>query len=113
ADAGAADEQRAPRLTGANRLADLSSLVGVVDPRRRLVGAEVDRLVPERSQLLQQRLAQPDAAMVEGDRDSHRTVTLPPWKGLSSGVSWDSSCGSTRSARRTRPSPATRPRRCP
>jgi hypothetical protein len=33
--------------------------------------------VPERRHLLQQPLAQPDAAVVEGDRDSHRTVTLP------------------------------------
>jgi hypothetical protein len=33
--------------------------------------------VPERHQVLQQLLSQLDAAVVEGDRDSHRTVTLP------------------------------------
>jgi hypothetical protein len=93
-------EQRALRLAAADRLADLARLVRVVDARLGPVGAEVDDLQAERDELLEQPLAQLDPAMVEGDRDSHRTVTLPPWKGLSSGASWDSSCESTPSAPR-------------
>src|SRR3954452_8088813 len=80
-DARAADEQRSLGLAAADRLGDLTRLVGVVDPRLRLVGAQIDRLVPERPQLLQQPLAQVDAAVVEGDGDSHRTVTLPRMEG--------------------------------
>src|ERR1044072_8124398 len=113
ADPGAADEQRALGLAGADRVPDLPGLVRAVDPRLGAVGAEVDRLVPKSGELLQHPLAQLDAAMVERDRDTHRTVTLPRWKGLSSGVSWDSSCAWTRSAPRRSRSPAIRPRRCP
>ena len=95
-----------------DRLGDLARLVRVVDPRLRLVGAEVDRLVPERRQLLQQPFAQLDAAVVEGDGDSHRTVTLPRmegpelWRELGQQLRVDS----IRAA--AVPSPAIRPRRC-
>ena len=81
AHAGAADEERALGVAAPDRLGDLARLVRIVDPRLRLVGAQIDRLVPERRQLLQQPLAQLDAAMVEGNRDSHRTVTLPRMEG--------------------------------
>jgi hypothetical protein len=77
ADAGAADEHGALGLSAANRRRDLTRLVRIVDPRLGLVGAEIDHVMTERRQFLQQSLAQLDAAVVEGDRDSHRTVTLP------------------------------------
>ena len=53
----------------ADRVADLARLVGVVDAHRVRVGAEIDDVV--RLERLQNRLAQMDAAVVEGDRDLH------------------------------------------
>ena len=60
-------------LAALNRLADLARLVGVVDPHRVGVGAEVDHLVP--GERLEHRVAQVHAAVVERDRDLHRTST--------------------------------------
>ena len=73
ADAGAADEHGALGLAALDRLADLARLVGVVDPDRVGVGAEVDHLVPDKR--LEHRVAQVHAAVVERDGDLHRTST--------------------------------------
>src|SRR4051794_13325309 len=71
ADAGAADEDAALRGTRPDRLAELSRLVRVIDPRLGSIGTEIDRLVTGAHDLLEHTLAELDAAMVEGDRDSH------------------------------------------
>ena len=64
---------RALGVAALDRLADLARLVGVVDPHRVGVGAEVDHVVP--GERLEHRVAQVDAAVVERDRDLHRTST--------------------------------------
>src|ERR671937_656068 len=81
ADAGAADEDSALGIAVLERLAELASLVGVVDPDGVGLDTEIDRLVPERVELRQHRLAQAHAAMVERDCNPHRTVTLPRMQG--------------------------------
>src|SRR5262245_14192408 len=112
-DARPADEDSAVRVAASDRLADLAGLVRIVDSRLWLIGPEVDRLVPGAHDLLEHALPQLHAAMVEGDRDPHRGVTLPAWKARNSGVSSASSCESTPSVRRPRRSRGIRPRRCP
>ena len=58
-----------------------------------------------RPDLLEHALAQLDAAMVEGDRNPHRAVTLPRMEEhRTSGASSDSSSASTRFGRARRPS---------
>src|SRR5437870_4462338 len=69
ADAGAADDDPALGVAGDDRPADLSRLVGVVDPHPRIVGAEVEHVV--RSHRLEHRLAQRDPTVVERDCNSH------------------------------------------
>src|SRR5207249_1808732 len=73
ADAGAADEDAAVRVTGEDRLADLASLVRVVHPDRVGLHAAIQHLVTQASKRLEHRLPQVDAAMVEGDDDPHVT----------------------------------------
>src|SRR6266550_1109313 len=113
ADARAAHQYSALGDAVPDRAADLPRLVRIVDPRLRRISPEVDRLVPGAHDLLEHALAELDTAMVEGDRDPHRAVTLPGWKAPNSGVSSASSCGSTPSARRPSRSRGIRPRRCP
>src|SRR5262245_7080669 len=98
ADARPAHEDGALGDAASDRLADFAGLVWIVDSGLRLVGPEVDRLVSGAHDLLEHALPQLHAAMVEGDRDPHRAVTLPGWKAPNSGVSSASSCGSTPSA---------------
>ena len=64
-------QTRTPRSArpSLDRLAELARLVGVVDPHRVGVGAEVDHLV--RDERLEDRVAQMHAAVVERDRDVH------------------------------------------
>ena len=52
ADPGAAHEDGTLRLAAANCLRDLARLVRVVDARLRPIGAQIDHVVPERSNLL-------------------------------------------------------------
>ena len=73
ADARAADEDAALGPALLDRLADLARLVRVVDAHGVGVGAEVDHLVP--GERLEHGFAQVDAAVVERDRDLHRTST--------------------------------------
>ena len=68
---GAADEDAALRLSALDRRAELGRLVGVVDPHRVGVGAEVDDLVSLLAQRLEHRLPQMDASMVERHRHFH------------------------------------------
>src|SRR5262245_9608561 len=113
ADAGPADQDSSRSFAAPDRGADLAGLVRVVDLGLRRVGPEVDGLVPGAHDLLEHALPQLHAAMVEGDRDPHRAVTLPAWKGRNCGVSSVSSCASTPFARLRSRSPGIRPRRCP
>ncbi len=71
ADAGAADEDAAFRPSAGDRRAELGGLVGVVDPDRVGVGAEVDDRVFVQLQRLENPVAEVDAAMVEGNGDVH------------------------------------------
>src|SRR3954468_55748 len=75
ADAGAADEDPALRVTAADRIADLTRLVRVVDPRFGPIRAEVDGLVACANDLLEHALAQLHPAMVESDRDPHAGIS--------------------------------------
>ncbi len=90
-DAGAADEDAALRATVCNRIAELACLVRVVDARLGTVGAEIDDVVPERSQLVEDARAEHDSAVIECDGDVHlvldrrgtrtlqtKSETLPP-----------------------------------
>src|SRR5262245_10025795 len=113
ADAGPADEDSKLGVTVSDRGADLAGLVRIVDVRLRRIGPEVDRLVPGAHDLLEHALSQLHAAMVEGDRDPHRAVTLPAWKGRNCGVSSVSSCASTPFGRLRSRNPGIRLRRCP
>jgi len=76
ADARPADEDAAVGLARTDRLADLLRLVGVVDPHRRIVGAEIDRVVSQRRDRRDDRASQLRAPVVERDGDAH-TSTLP------------------------------------
>src|SRR5205823_8472657 len=78
---GAADEDPALGVVVLQRLAELAGLVRIVDPFGIRVGAEIDRLVAERVELRENRLAQPHAAVIERDCNPHRTVTLPLMEG--------------------------------
>src|SRR5512132_170534 len=109
----AADQNPALSIAASDRVGDLPRLVGIVDHRLGLVGSEVDRLVPGAHDLLEHALAQLHAAMVEGDRDPHRAVTLPAWKARNCGVSSVSSCASTPCVQLRSRSRGIRPRRCP
>ncbi len=71
ADTGTADEDAALGLPVLERGAELGSLVGVVDPHRGGVGAEIDDLVSRLPQRLEDRLAQADSAMVERHGNFH------------------------------------------
>src|SRR5205823_1292200 len=73
ADARSAHEHASLRAAGEDRLADLASLVGIVDPHGVGVGAEVDDLVAVRAQRLEDCIAKMDSAMIEGDGDVHDT----------------------------------------
>jgi len=75
ADAGAADEDAALRAAVEQRLADLARLVGVVDPHRVRVRAEVDDLVPAAAQRLEHHVAQVHSAVIECHRDVHQLAT--------------------------------------
>src|SRR6188508_535547 len=92
ADPRPADEDAAVGASLLDRLAELASLVRVVDARLGVERAEVDGLVAAGLDLLQHALAQLHATMVERDRNPHRAVTLPGWKARNSGVSSASSC---------------------
>src|SRR4051812_32290305 len=65
----AADENPALGGTRLDRLADLSSLVGVVDANRSVVRTEIDHIVAREH--LEHTLPQRDAAMIKGNRDLH------------------------------------------
>ena len=69
ARAGAAHEDPALGLAALDLLADLARLVGVVDANVGAVGAEIDHVVARESLL--DRVAEVDAAVVEGDGDLH------------------------------------------
>src|SRR5829696_3384983 len=71
AHARAADEDPALGVAVQDRVAELARLVRVVDTLRIRVGAEVDRLVSERVELLQQALAELHAPVVERNRNPH------------------------------------------
>src|SRR3954462_11457668 len=73
ADTGPADEHGTLRVAALDRLADLAGLVGVVDPHRVGVGAQVDHVVVR--ERLHYRVAQMNAAVVERHRHLHRTST--------------------------------------
>src|SRR5204862_7769230 len=62
-----ADENPSLRVPDLEQLAELSRLVGVIDPHGVGVHAEIERLVPERVELGEPRGAQAHAAMVERD----------------------------------------------
>src|ERR671919_3075531 len=104
AHAGAADEHAALGLACEDRLADLPSLIRVVDSRLRGVRPEIDGLVPRLRDRVADALAELDPAVVEGNGDAHRMGTLPAWPTTSAGASWASSFASTPSERV--PSPA-------
>jgi hypothetical protein len=72
ADARAADQDRTLGAAGADRFPHLPRLVRVVDRDDVRVGAEIDRLVPERLDLLEDARAQLHASVVERDRDTHQ-----------------------------------------
>ncbi len=71
ADAGAADENAALGLTILDGRAELGRLVGVVDPHRVGVGAEVYDLVPLLAERLENPVPQVDSPVVERDSDLH------------------------------------------
>src|SRR5438132_2053 len=75
ADAGAADEDAPLRPAALDRLAELTSLVRVVDPHRIGIGPEVDDLVPSGRKRLEHLLAQVHAAVVKRNANDHETVT--------------------------------------
>src|SRR5919108_2531502 len=81
ADPRAADEHAALGLACPNRLADLPRLVGIVDLRLRSVGAQIDGLVARADDLLEHTLAELDAAMVEGARDTHAPLRYTHGRG--------------------------------
>ena len=67
-------QTRIPRSARPSWIASpISRLVGVVDPHRVGVGAEVEHLVP--GDRFEHGVTQVNAAVVEGDRDLHRTST--------------------------------------
>ncbi len=68
ADAGAADEQAAPRLAGLHRSRHLLGEVGIID-RLRAVGAEIEHVKSQSAQLRQKNGFQLIAAMIGGDGD--------------------------------------------
>src|SRR6266508_5405571 len=76
ADARSAHEHAALGVAGADRVAHLARLVGVVDPLGVGVGPEVDRVVAERIDLAEDARAQLHASVVERSGYPH-DVTLP------------------------------------
>jgi hypothetical protein len=77
AHAGAAHEDTALGLASEDRLTDLPSLVGVVDPRLRCVRPEVEHLMTLLGDRVADALTQLDTTVVEGYGDAHRMGTLP------------------------------------
>src|SRR3954451_12118465 len=72
ADARPAYEHGPLGVAAPDRLADLARLVGIVDPRLRAVGAEIDALVAQCCELREDAFPQLHSAVVEGDRDLHQ-----------------------------------------
>src|SRR6266511_1122416 len=66
-----ADEDAALGLAREDRVAELLGLVRVVDHRLGAVGTDVHHLVPVGGEVLEDTLAQLDAAVVEADYDLH------------------------------------------
>src|SRR5207302_8896630 len=71
AHARTADEDAALGVPRLNRLADVTRLVGIVDRLRVRIRSEVDELVAQTGDLVEDRLAQLPAPVIEGDRDLH------------------------------------------
>src|SRR3954464_12148262 len=72
ADTRAADEDPALRLASLDRLADLARLVGVVHAPLVVMRSQVDHLMVDKR--VDNGVTQVDAAMVERDRDLHRSA---------------------------------------
>src|SRR4051794_23072530 len=73
ADARAADEDAALGIAAEDRLAELPRLVGIVDPDRVRIGAEIDDVVPVLLQRVQDAAAQVHAPVVERSGNDHPT----------------------------------------